>query len=55
MYKVKDLSFPIYEGMQTFSSRNHPFTEISQLARHCIENRETRKLTILKWFNLPLK
>ena len=46
MYKVIDLCFPIYEGMQTFSSRNHPFTEISQLARHGIENRETRKLTI---------
>ena len=46
MYKVIDLSFPIYEGMQTFSSRNHPFTEISQLARHGIENRETRKITI---------
>ena len=41
-----DLSFPIKEGMQTFPVPHHPFVEVTQLARHGIENRETRKLVL---------
>lgn len=36
----------IKEGMQTFAAHWHPFVEITQLGRHGIENRETRKLTL---------
>src|SRR5215469_4291886 len=32
--------------MQTFPSHWHPFVEITQLGRHGIENRETRKLVM---------
>ena len=35
----------IEEGMQTFAAHWHPFVEITQLGRHGIENRESRKLT----------
>lgn len=41
-----DLTFPIHEGMTTFPSHWHPVTEITQLGRHGIENRETRKLVL---------
>src|SRR5262249_15569778 len=41
-----DLTFPIHEGMQTFPTHWHPFVEITQLGRHGIENRETRKLVL---------
>ncbi len=44
--KIIDLSISIHEGMQTYPSKNHPFVEINQLARHGIENRETRKLVL---------
>ncbi len=44
--KVVDLSFPIHEGMTTFPSHWHPFVEVTQLGRHGIENRESRKLVI---------
>ena len=46
MTKLIDLSMMIEEGMQTFAAPWHPFCEITQLGRHGIENRETRKLTI---------
>lgn len=32
------------EGMQTFAAHWHPFMEVTQLGRHGIENRETRKV-----------
>ena len=41
-----DLSMTIEEGMQTFWGYWHPFVEITQLGRHGIENRETRKITM---------
>jgi arylformamidase len=44
--KVIDLTMTIAEGMQTFPTHWHPFVEISQLGRHGIENRETRKLVL---------
>lgn len=44
--RIIDLSHPIHEGMQTFPVHWHPMVEITQLGRHGIENRETRKLTI---------
>jgi len=43
---VIDLSMPIREGMQTFAAPWHPFVEVTQLGRHGIENRETRKLVL---------
>ena len=46
MKKTIDLSFPIHEGMTTFPSHWHPFVEITQLGRHGIENRESRKVTL---------
>ena len=42
--KIIDLSFPIHEGMTTFPAHWHPLVEITQLGRHGLENRETRKL-----------
>ncbi len=39
-----DLTFAIHEGMTTFPVHWHPMVEISQLGRHGIENRETRKI-----------
>ena len=44
--KIVDLTMAIHEGMQTFPTHWHPFVEITQLGRHGIENRETRKLTL---------
>jgi arylformamidase len=44
--KIIDLSMLIEEGMQTFGSPWHPVVEITQLGRHGIENRETRKLVL---------
>lgn len=41
-----DLTMPLEEGMQTFSAPWHPLLEISQMGRHGIENRETRKLVV---------
>lgn len=45
-HRLIDLSFPIHEGMQTFAAHWHPFVEITQLGRHGIEDRETRKITL---------
>lgn len=44
--KIIDLSMTIEEGMQTFPTPWHPFVEITQLGRHGLENRETRKMVI---------
>lgn len=44
--RIVDLSMVIEEGMQTFGAPWHPYVEISQLGRHGIENRETRKLVL---------
>ena len=44
--RIIDLTMPIHEGMQTFPAHWHPFVEISQLGRHGIEQRETRKITM---------
>lgn len=44
--RLVDLSMTIEEGMQTFPTHWHPFVEISQLGRHGIEDRETRKLVL---------
>lgn len=44
--KIIDLTFPIHEGMTTFPVSWHPFVEISQMGRHHIEHRETRKLVL---------
>lgn len=46
MRKITDLTMVIEEGMQTFAAHWHPFVEITQLGRHGIENRETRKITL---------
>jgi len=46
MARKIDLTFTIQEGMTTFPTHWHPFVEISQLGRHGIENRETRKLVL---------
>jgi len=46
MPRIIDLSFPIHEGMTTFPSHWHPMVEVSQLGRHGIEDRESRKLVI---------
>ena len=44
--RIIDLTMMIREGMQTFSAPWHPPVEITQLGRHGIENRETRKLIL---------
>lgn len=44
--KIVDLTMPLKEGMQTFPTHYHPLVEITQLGRHGIENRETRKLIL---------
>lgn len=44
--RIIDLSMMIEEGMQTFCVHWHPFVEITQMGRHGIENRETRKLVL---------
>lgn len=44
--RIIDLTMPIHEGMQTFPAHWHPFVEITQLGRHGIENRETRKILL---------
>ena len=46
MTKFIDLSMEFHEGMQTFSAPWHPFYEITQLGRHGIENRETKKIVM---------
>lgn len=44
--RIIDLTLTIAEGMQTFPTHWHPFVEITQLGRHGIENRETRKVVL---------
>lgn len=44
--KITDLSMVLEEGMQTFAAHWHPFYESTQLGRHGIENRETRKIVL---------
>lgn len=44
--RIIDLTMSIEEGMQTFPTYWHPFVEITQLGRHGLENRETRKLVL---------
>ncbi|MBN1577308.1 MAG: cyclase family protein [Chitinispirillaceae bacterium] len=44
--KIVDLTYPIHEGMTTYPKPWHPWVEITQLGRHGIENRETRKLVL---------
>ena len=44
--RIVDLTMSIEEGMQTFPTHWHPFVEITQLGRHGLENRETRKLVL---------
>lgn len=44
--RIIDLTMYIEEGMQTFPTHWHPFVEITQLGRHGLENRETRKLVL---------
>lgn len=44
--RIIDLSFPIHEGMTTFPVHWHPVVEITQLGRHGIEGRESRKVLI---------
>ncbi|MBI4308464.1 MAG: cyclase family protein [Chloroflexi bacterium] len=44
--RIVDLTFPIHEGMTTFPGAWHPVVEITQIGRHGIENRETRKLVL---------
>ena len=46
MDKIVDLSMTFEEGMQTFAAHWHPFYEITQLGRHGIENRETKKIVL---------
>lgn len=46
MRRVVDLTMPIHEGMTTFPSENHPRVEISQLGRHGLDGRETRKIVM---------
>lgn len=44
--RIVDLTFPIHEGMLTFPVPHHPMVEITQLGRHGVENRETRRITL---------
>lgn len=44
--RIVDLTMSIEEGMQTFPTHWHPFVEITQMGRHGLENRETRKLVL---------
>ncbi len=44
--RITDLTLPIRTGMATFPVHWHPMVEVSQMGRHGIENRETRKLVL---------
>ncbi|MBL8645140.1 MAG: cyclase family protein [Rhodospirillaceae bacterium] len=44
--KITDLSHPIHEGMTTFPVSWHPMVEITQMGRHGVEARETRKVLL---------
>jgi kynurenine formamidase len=44
--RIIDLSHPIHDGMPTFPVAWHPYVEVTQLGRHGIEARETRKIVL---------
>lgn len=44
--RLVDLSFTISEEMLTFSAPWHPAVEITQLGRHQVERRETRRIVL---------
>jgi kynurenine formamidase len=44
--RIIDLTYTISEGMTTYPSYWHPMVEITQLGRHHIEERETRKIVL---------
>jgi kynurenine formamidase len=44
--RIIDLTHPIHEGMTTFPVSWHPVVEITQLGRHGIEKRESRKVVL---------
>lgn len=44
--KTIDLSHPIHNGMPTFPVAWHPYVEVTQLGRHGIEQRETRRIVL---------
>lgn len=44
--RMVDLTLTIREGMTTFPVPWHPFVEVTQLGRHGLEQRETRKLVL---------
>lgn len=46
MPRIVDLTFPVHEGMTTFAAPWHPYVEITQLGRHGLEGRETRKIVM---------
>jgi kynurenine formamidase len=43
--RVVDLTHPMHEGMTTYPSPCHPVFEMTQLGRHGLEDRETRRVT----------
>jgi len=45
MKKYIDLTHPIHEGMITAPAPWHPVVEITQLGRHCLEGRESYKVS----------
>ena len=45
MKKIIDLTYLIEEGMLTFDAPWHPVVSITQMGRHDVEGRETRKIT----------
>lgn len=44
--RMIDLTHPLVEGMVSFPSSNHPRPEITRLARHETDGRETRRLVL---------
>lgn len=46
MKRIVDLSYLLYDGMMTYPVHWSPTFEITQLGRHAIEGRESRKFTM---------
>ncbi len=44
--RIVDLTYTLHEGMTSFPVHWHPVVEITQLGRHGLENRETRKILL---------